>query len=46
MSIRCTGFTANCGGFHEACFGFDRIIPLIDPNKAGVGYLGGLPALR
>ncbi|MDD5388773.1 MAG: DUF839 domain-containing protein [Gallionellaceae bacterium] len=25
---------------------FDRIIPLIDPNKAEVGYLGGLPAPR
>lgn len=25
---------------------YARILPLIDPNKAEVGYLGGLPAMR
>lgn len=25
---------------------YERILPLIDPNKAEVGYLGGLPAMR
>ncbi len=46
MSIRCTGFTANCGWFHEACSGFGSIIPLIDPDVVEVGYLGGLSTTR
>jgi hypothetical protein len=25
---------------------YSRILPLINPDKAEVGYLGGLPAMR